>query len=92
MIEAFSLTLALLAGTPDWPGFLGAGVAAEMRPESLPLVWSPEKNIAWKSPLPGYGQSSPVVSEGRVFVTSVEGPLKDTCHVIALDLADGHEL
>ncbi len=90
MIEAFSLTLALLAATPEWPGFLGGG-PVHVTPESLPLTWSPEKNIAWKSPLAGYGQSSPVVSGGRVFVTSVEGPLKDKCHVIALDLADGHE-
>jgi outer membrane protein assembly factor BamB len=91
MIESCCLTLALLSASPDWPGFLGAGVA-QVEAESIPLAWSPTERIAWKAALPGYGQSSPVINGGRVFVTTVEGPLKDTCHVIALDLSTGKEL
>jgi outer membrane protein assembly factor BamB len=81
-----------LAAEPTgvWPGFLGAG-ASPVASESLPLEWSPAKNIAWKADLPGHGQSSPVVYEGRVFVTAIEGPLKDKCHVLAFDLATGKQ-
>jgi outer membrane protein assembly factor BamB len=75
----------------NWPGFLGAGQVT-VPAGSLPLTWSATDNIAWKAPLPGYGQSSPVVWDGKVFVTTVEGPLKDTCHVTALDLANGKPL
>ena len=82
------LSLCGAEGQTNWPGFLGAG-PARLRPDSLPLTWSPEKNIAWKSPLPGQGQSSSVIWGQKAFVTAVEGPLKDTCHIIALDLADG---
>lgn len=81
----------LMAFTPDsavWPGFLGAG-ATPLTAESLPLEWSPEKNIAWTTDLPGHGQSSPVIWGGKVFVTGVEGPMKDTYHVMCLSLADG---
>ncbi|MEZ6128442.1 MAG: PQQ-binding-like beta-propeller repeat protein [Planctomycetaceae bacterium] len=77
-----------VAASDRWPGFLGAG-ASELKPETIPLSWSPEHNIAWKMPLPGYGQSSPVVDNGRVFLTSVEGDNKQTLNVICLNLTDG---
>ena len=91
MLHALTLSIALLTGQPQWPGFLGAG-AAPAPAESLPLVWSPSEHIAWKAPLAGYGQSSPVIAGGKIFVTSIEGPLKDTCHLVAIDLASGKEL
>lgn len=48
--------------------------------------------IAWTAKIPGYGQSSPVIWDGRVYVTSVEGANKETCHVSAFDLATGKPL
>lgn len=81
-----------LARTSDhWPGFLGAG-ASELHSETIPLQWSPEENLKWKSPIPGYGQSSPVISDGRVFVTSAEGESKQILHVVCTDLTDGKTL
>jgi len=84
--------LLLLCAAPDaaavWPGFLGAG-ASPLAADSLPLEWSPTRNLAWKAELPGHGQSSPVIWGDAVFVTAVEGPLKDTCHVLCLALSDG---
>jgi outer membrane protein assembly factor BamB len=87
--------LYLLALTPivpdNWPAFLGAG-ASEAKAEQLPLKWSPTENIAWRAIMPGHGQSSPVVWGERVFLTSVEGPQKDTFHTVCLDLNSGKEL
>lgn len=79
------------AATPSWPGFLGAG-SEMINPTSIPLTWSPAKNIAWSAALAGHGQSSPVIWNDRAFVTAVEGPMKDTCHVIAFRLSDGQQL
>lgn len=86
------LLLAAVAGdvSAAWPGFLGAG-ADPIAADSLPLSWSPTENVAWKATLPGHGQSSPVIDGDDVFVTAVEGPLKDTYHLICLSLADGRE-
>lgn len=86
------LLLAAVAEGPPaaWPGFLGAG-ADPIAADSLPLSWSPTENVAWKAALPGHGQSSPVIDGDDVFVTAVEGPQKDTCHLICLSLADGRE-
>jgi outer membrane protein assembly factor BamB len=90
------ITLALMCltpgATPDaWPGFLGAG-RTPLDANTLPLKWSPTENVAWKATLPGQGQSAPVIWGDKVFVTCIEGPTKDTCHVVALALADGKQL
>jgi outer membrane protein assembly factor BamB len=82
--------VAAMTGQVSWPGFLGAG-ATPLDPATLPLRWSPTENIAWQAPLPGHGQSSPVIHGDAVYLTAVEGPLKDTCHVLCLALADGRE-
>src|SRR6185295_10431950 len=56
----------------DWPQFrgpLGSGTSAEA---DYPLDWSATKNVRWRAPLAGAGNSSPIVSKGRVFVTVAE--------------------
>ena len=53
---------------PQWRGPGGQGISAETQ---LPAEWGPDRNIAWKTELPGSGQSSPIVWGDRVFVTAV---------------------
>ena len=92
MISVFSALL-LCAATlePTWAGFRGDGtnVAAV---DNLPLTWSDERNIAWQTPLDGYGQSSPVVLGGRIFLTSIEGKSKGVGVVACFDLKTGKKL
>ena len=54
-----------------------------------PLHWSTTENVAWKTPLPGRGTSSPIIVAGRVFVTCSSGPRQDRLHVLALNVASG---
>ncbi len=64
--------MAASATAGDWPSFRGPtgnGVAQEAK---APLHWGPGKNVRWKVPLPGPGNSSPIVSHGHVFVTFAE--------------------
>ncbi len=59
------------AAQSNWPQFRGeqaAGVATNL---NLPTTWSSSQNVAWKTPVPGFGWSSPVVWGDRIFVTSV---------------------
>src|SRR5881628_1157825 len=59
------------ANWSQWRGSNGSGVSDG---KSLPLEWSSEKNIAWKTPIPGRGHSSPVVWGNRIFLTTeIEG-------------------
>ncbi|GIW82633.1 MAG: hypothetical protein KatS3mg105_4440 [Gemmatales bacterium] len=56
----------------DWPAFRGPngnGVAEE---KNVPLKWDAKTNVRWKVKLPRPGNSSPIVSNGRVFVTCAE--------------------
>jgi len=52
---------------PAWRGPRGDGTSSEL---NAPLHWSATENIAWKTPIPGIGRSSPIVSGERVFITT----------------------
>jgi outer membrane protein assembly factor BamB len=54
-------------GWPQWRGPGGLGVTSET---GLPTEWTAEKNVAWKTELPGRGLSSPIVAGRRVFLTT----------------------
>lgn len=89
MLTWFVISLLLIpADDSQWPGFLGDGQTA-IDSVTLPLKWSPTENIAWTAPLPGHGQSSPVIVGDLVYVTSVEGPMKDENIVTAVNLNSG---
>lgn len=51
---------------PQWRGPSGDGHAHEA---GVPVKWD-AKSIVWKTPLPGSGQSSPIVWEDRIFLTA----------------------
>lgn len=74
-----------------WPGFRG-DATTPLEAESLPLHWSPTKNVLWKAAPQGYGQSSPVVWDNRVYVTSVSGPNKEEYFLTAFNLENGEQL
>lgn len=91
MFNAVLLTMAIVSAPPEaWPAFLGQG-ATPIDPATIPEKWSPTENIAWQAKLPGKGQSSPVIWGDLVFVTAIEGSMKEKCHLVALALGDGHE-
>jgi outer membrane protein assembly factor BamB len=73
----FGLSLLLAAGAclaqdadeahwPRWRGPSNDGVARS----DAPLSWSEGKNIAWKTPIPGRGHSTPIVYGDRIFLTT----------------------
>ncbi|WP_404307231.1 outer membrane protein assembly factor BamB family protein [Neorhodopirellula lusitana] len=80
-----------MAGIDAWPSFLGSG-AEPRSAENLPLKWTPSEHIAWQQEIRGHGQSSPVTWGNRVFVTSVEGPKKDTFYTTCFDVELGTQL
>jgi outer membrane protein assembly factor BamB len=60
-----------VSASQDWPQFrgpLGTGVTTEV---DLPLDLEPDSpNLVWKTRVPGNGTSSPIVSQGRIFLTT----------------------
>src|SRR3954453_18832900 len=72
----------LTAQADDWPGFRGPTGLGYTDARDLPLTWDAKKgeNVVWKALLHGGaknnpdftspGWSSPIVSEGRIFLTT----------------------
>ena len=81
----------------DWPIFRGPrgdGVTNQ----SLPTQWDADKNIAWRTEIPGEGWSSPVTAGNRIYLTAAiptgerdEDQKKQayTLSLIILDAASG---
>jgi outer membrane protein assembly factor BamB len=74
----FFLSAVLLAnlGGPaaaDWLQFRGPAGLAISSDKGVPVTWSADSNIAWKTALPGPGASSPIIIGERVFITCYSG-------------------
>jgi outer membrane protein assembly factor BamB len=75
-----SLGFCLLAASSHaeglWPEFRGPTAQGYSTAKGLPTEWAPDKNIVWRSEVAGKGWSSPVVANGKIFITTaVELPV-----------------
>ena len=57
------------AGPGDWPYWRGPAVDG-MAVGDAPLRWSDTQNVAWKTDIPGLGNSSPVIWGDQIFLTT----------------------
>lgn len=69
IIASLLCSAASLAAAADWPTFRGPEMSGKSEETGVPLKWSAKENVRWKTPLAGPGNSSPIVSGDRVFVT-----------------------
>lgn len=91
LLAAAVLLLSHTAGAENWRGFRGPSRQGISTEKNLPTQWSATENVAWKTPIPGEGWSSPIVWEDRVFVTTTtDGGA--SCRVIGLELSTGRVL
>jgi len=75
----------------NWPnlrGPFGQGIAYHVTPP-MDFDATTEKNVRWKTPIPKPGASSPVVWEGRVFLTGADESARE---VYCFDAANGKML
>ncbi len=59
-----------VAGDDDWPQFRGPGARGVSPAAMLPERWDANHNVAWRREVPGRGWSSPIVTGGKVIVTT----------------------
>jgi outer membrane protein assembly factor BamB len=71
-LSVLLLSCAISAGE-SWPQFRGADGVAAIDEATLPLEWSSDKNVKWKTELPGPGSSSPIFWGEKLFVTCYTG-------------------
>ena len=60
----------VIALADDWPEFRGPTGQGHAPDAAVPLEWSETENVTWKTPVEGRGWSSPVVADGRVWLTT----------------------
>jgi outer membrane protein assembly factor BamB len=80
--------IALSRANGQWTGFRGPNGSGVDSATGYPVEFSPARNVVWKTSIP-FGQSSPVVVGGRLFLTASEG---DRLLTICLDARSGKEL
>jgi len=86
---ATALSLSQLVFGENWLQYRGTdhrGISIE---SETPTTLSKEKNIAWKTPLPGRGLSSPIVVGNRIFITASSTADQSRLHVICANTDNG---
>lgn len=73
----------------NWPEFRGPTGQGHASAAGLPLEWSSSNNVAWKVSIPGEGWASPVLVDGRLYLTCAVRGDKLSLHALALDASDG---
>ena len=74
-----------------WNQFRGPNGDGDARSANLPLKFSEKQNMSWKLPMPGKAWSSPVVMDGKVWLTNAEAE-GFKMWVIQVDWQSGKEL
>ena len=93
LMLVFVVAFSSACAAEDWPIFRGPrgdGVTNQ----SLPTQWGADKNIAWRTEIPGEGWSSPVTAGDRIYLTAaipageVDDEQKKQAYTLSLVIID----
>jgi outer membrane protein assembly factor BamB len=84
------MALAATVAADNWPRFRGPNGTGISADKDIPVKWTAE-DVLWKTPLPGFGHSSPIVWGDRIFLQSSTGDAKERM-LLCLDTATGKVL
>ncbi len=75
----------------DWPHWRGPSLDGSTDEQGLPESWSLTENVAWTASMPGESAATPIITGGKVFVSSMD---KNSTDLLALcyDAKTGSEL
>src|SRR5215467_1939805 len=91
----YSLATFLLIATPttgeEWTQFRGPTGDGISTAKNVPADWTASEHVVWKQPIPGSGWSSPVLSHGKLYLTTAvnEAPDVTSLRALCVDAADG---
>src|SRR5690242_7089226 len=72
----------------DWPEMRGSTQDGHAPNTGLPTHWSEKENIKWKTEIPLRGWSTPVVADGKIWMTTATADGHDF-FVLCVDEASG---
>ncbi len=64
------LSFPALASADSWPQFRGPDGNGIANADNIPLEFDESTNLKWKTQLPGRGWSSPVLADGKIWLTT----------------------
>jgi outer membrane protein assembly factor BamB len=75
----------------EWTQFRGPNGDGVSHATNIPIQWSATENVVWKQSISGSGWSSPVLSQGRLYLTTAIGAETGAASLraVCLDAADG---
>ncbi len=88
---AAALLLAAPTAAGDWPEFRGPDGQGHSAESGLPAEWGEDRNVEWKAPVPGRGWSTPVVVDGRIWLTTGTADGGGVLRLLAFDAGTGAE-
>ena len=93
LIALLALTFSARAAD-EWPQFRGPGGQGISDAKNVPTEWSDTEHVAWKMEVPGKGWSSPVLSQGKLYLTTAVGDSTSgiSLRALCLDAKDGRTL
>lgn len=56
----------------DWPWWLGTNGNGNAVGQLPPLTWSNERNVLWRTRIPGVGHATPILWGNRIFISTAE--------------------
>jgi outer membrane protein assembly factor BamB len=78
-------------GAKYWPQWRGPSAQGHVAEAKYADTWSPTSGVQWKVPVPGRGNSSPVIWGNRLFLTTAHDSGR-RLSMIAFDRTDGRVL
>ena len=69
-LALFVTSPVLRGGDDDWPQWRGPAQDGVSSAADLPTTWGPEENIVWKTAMPSWSGSTPILWGERIFLLS----------------------
>ena len=80
---------AVVAHAQNWPQWRGPSLNGVSNEKNLPVKWTTEENVAWKTAMPGWSGSTPIIWRDRIFLNVADG---DNLSLWCLDKTTGEIL
>jgi outer membrane protein assembly factor BamB len=87
-VAALFVQPARAGGDENWPDWRGPTSQGHSDATGLPLHWSEDRNIVWKTPIHDLGYSTPVVWGDQVWLTTATRK-GETLYAVCVDLNSG---
>lgn len=79
------------ATADDWPHWRGPFLNGSSNEKNLPEKWTTIENVVWVVELPGAGSATPIITGGKVFISSTDRNGNDLL-ALCLNAQSGKEL